>query len=233
MWWIWDQQAGTTRKPLQWRGSTQIIRVDDVYESKNSNYDQYSFALNERDIDPTSSFHKSAQVSEDVDKNKNRFKTMAKMDDSKSVKGGLFCVSHTITGDSGWSNSTSFPIRSAALLGRSVLICLFIANIFTSSICDAECEIPPTNGHVDIPNTWTSIGEKAFYLCSGLTSVTIPKSVTSIGNSAFWGCSGLTSVTIGDSVTSIGNYAFSVCTSLTSVTIGDSVTSIGASAFEG
>ena len=40
----------------------------------------------------------------------------------------------------------------------------------------------------------TSIGESAFYYCSGLTSVTIPNSVTSIDNYAFEECSGLTSV---------------------------------------
>ena len=41
-----------------------------------------------------------------------------------------------------------------------------------------------------------SIGEYAFYYCSGLTSITIPQSVTSIGRAAFEGCSGLTSVHI-------------------------------------
>ena len=34
----------------------------------------------------------------------------------------------------------------------------------------------------------TSIGESAFYGCTGLTSVNIPNSVTSIGGSAFYYC---------------------------------------------
>ena len=61
---------------------------------------------------------------------------------------------------------------------------------------------------VAIGNNVTSIGDEAFYGCTGLTSVTIPDSVTSIGNEAFHGCTGLTSVIIPDSVTSIGNRSF-------------------------
>ena len=42
-----------------------------------------------------------------------------------------------------------------------------------------------------IPNSVTSIGNLAFYDCSGLTSVVIPNSVTSIGENAFNDCSKL------------------------------------------
>ncbi|MBO4676201.1 MAG: leucine-rich repeat protein, partial [Oscillospiraceae bacterium] len=77
----------------------------------------------------------------------------------------------------------------------------------------------------------TSIGNGAFYGCSGLTSVTIPGSVTSIGDAAFRDCKGLTSVTIPEGVVSIGNYVFRNCSGLTSVMIPGSLTSIGDSAF--
>ena len=70
-----------------------------------------------------------------------------------------------------------------------------------------------------IPEDVTTIGEKAFYYCSGLTSITIPNSVTSISSYAFFGCSGLTSVTIPSNVNSIGNGAFSSCTKLANVTL--------------
>ena len=77
-----------------------------------------------------------------------------------------------------------------------------------------------------------AIGDRAFWDCSGLTSVTIPDGVTSIGDYAFAYCVSLTSATIPEGGTSIGGSAFSGCSGLTSVTIPSSVTSIGWSAFE-
>ena len=78
--------------------------------------------------------------------------------------------------------------------------------------------IPATVTYNDEEYSVTSIGNAAFYKCTGLTSVTIPNSVTSIENDAFYQCSGLTSVTIPNSVTSIGDWAFNGCTSLSTIT---------------
>ena len=101
-------------------------------------------------------------------------------------------------------------------------------NKYTGSVV-----IPEKVTYESVEYSVTSIENRAFEGCSGLTSITIPNSVTSIGNSAFLCCSGLTSITIPNSVTSIGNYAFSSCSGLTSITIPNSVTSIGVYAFDG
>lgn len=93
--------------------------------------------------------------------------------------------------------------------------------------------IPETVTYKNRELSVTSIGEEAFYDCSGLTSVDIPDGVTSIGDDAFRSCSGLTSIDIPDRVNSIGWYAFYYCSRLTSVDIGDGVTSIGDYAFSG
>ena len=80
-------------------------------------------------------------------------------------------------------------------------------------ILGCKTSVIPTDGSV------TSIGEYAFALYTGLTSITIPDSVTSIDVAAFAYCTGLSSITIPDSVTSIGESAFSGCSELTSIIV--------------
>jgi hypothetical protein len=61
---------------------------------------------------------------------------------------------------------------------------------------------------INLPNSVTSIEERAFYNCTSIFSITIPNSATSIGEYAFWGCSSIFTITIPNSVTSIGLGAF-------------------------
>ena len=56
--------------------------------------------------------------------------------------------------------------------------------------------LPSTVYYNDTVYSVTSIGNYAFYYCSGLISVEIPNSVTSIGYYAFYDCSGLISISV-------------------------------------
>ena len=91
----------------------------------------------------------------------------------------------------------------------------------------------------------TSIGNYAFWGCSGLTSITIPKSITSIGSDAFPACYGLKKVIIsdiaawcciefGDNPLAYAHHLYSdEKTEIKELNIPNNVTSIGGSAFEG
>jgi len=86
---------------------------------------------------------------------------------------------------------------------------------------------------INIPNSVTSIGNKAFCFCTSLTSISIPNGITEIKEETFESCTNLTSVTIPDSVTSIEYGAFKGCKSLTNITIPNSITEIDREAFTG
>ena len=81
-------------------------------------------------------------------------------------------------------------------------------------------------GDVVVPDSVTSIGDRAFEECSSITSIKLPEGVTSIGNSAFAECNNLASVDLPASVTSLGVCAFDGCSSLKKIIIPDSVTFI-------
>lgn len=112
------------------------------------------------------------------------------------------------------------------------------------------------NKELVIPDTVTSINEKAFYNFKGLTEVVISANVLSIGSYAFSGCSNLSKVTfaenskleiinkyafpssgivsidIPNTVTDIGDNAFSGCCMLVSVSFPESVKNIGSGLFD-
>lgn len=116
-------------------------------------------------------------------------------------------------------------------------------NYKITSTSPAEVAVAPHTsftGVANIPSTVTnasvtydvkSIGDSAFYNCTGLTSVNIPNSILSIGNFSFYTCTGLTTVDIPNSVTSIGSNAFFICNALSSINIPSSVTFIDQAAF--
>jgi hypothetical protein len=141
----------------------------------------------------------------------------------------------TAIGDSAFRDCTGFagitiPFVGNALNGTSNT---HFGYIFGASSDSANNDFIPPSLKTVIVTGSGSIGNLAFYNCSGLTGITIPDSVTSIGLYAFYNCSGLTNITIPDSVTNIDDRAFFNCKGLTSVIIPDSVTNIGESTFFG
>ena len=84
---------------------------------------------------------------------------------------------------------------------------------------------------VSFGNGITDIGDSAFLLCSSLENIQLPDSVINIGRKAFQECTSLKTVIIPDNVESIGEQAFAACSSLSSVVFGGSLTEIGRYAF--
>ena len=82
------------------------------------------------------------------------------------------------------------------------------------------CYLPTFSGEAYvIPDGIREIGDRAFWGCEILTSVTIPASATTIGDEAFGCCSDLLSVRIPADVTAIGENAFYGCHKKLTVTV--------------
>lgn len=79
-----------------------------------------------------------------------------------------------------------------------------------------------------IPKSITSIEDRAFDGCIGLTSITIPENVKIIHEEAFYGCSNLKSATLSGEICI---NVFVDCTALTNVVISEHVTKIAKGIF--
>lgn len=81
-----------------------------------------------------------------------------------------------------------------------------------------------------IPEGIGSIGDAAFYNCTGLTSIDIPNGVERIGEFAFGECNHLQQATIPSSVQSIGRQAF-MSSAITNIQLSEGLVSLGTEAF--
>lgn len=105
---------------------------------------------------------------------------------------------------------------------------------------DAEMDLIPENffmnsselEHVILPDTITSIGQKAFANCDNLHTINIPEKVTVIDILTFGFCYNLKNIQLPKKLIDIHPLAFTDCQSLTSITIPDSITHIPDSGFK-
>ena len=86
---------------------------------------------------------------------------------------------------------------------------------------------------VNIPDTYTYIGDFAFYDCDNLESVTMTSSVVSAGKYSFAECDKLASLKLSSSIATISEGMFKNCVSLTSVSVPKLAAEICDSAFLG
>ena len=98
----------------------------------------------------------------------------------------------------------------------------------------------PYSGFVNIPDSIvvegktyrvTAIDDRAFNVCSGLTSLRLPNTLRTIGQGAFSACTSLGYVKIPEGVEFIGDAAFYGCASLLMMQLPASVSHIGREAF--
>jgi len=222
--------------------------------TNNEQAAKWFLELIKRDCDPNSGVYEKTGYNKDLyEKVKNAILNSASEGDMSSLSGsssGGSLLGGSISIVS--TNAKSYISQAEEVLAKkeaaeSEKIIPLIEKDYENS---DENPFKNFTGTFIVPEGTKRIGEKAFYNCEGLTSITIPNSVNNIGPDAFYGCNGLTSpvynthlfahlptnfsgkYTIPDGIETI-SAAFRECSGLTSVTIGNSVTSIGSFAFYG
>ena len=75
---------------------------------------------------------------------------------------------------------------------------------------EGAISIPATVSYDGIDYTVSAIGEKAFYYCTGVTSVTLPETVTELEYGAFRNCSGMTAINLPSSAVRVWHLSASL-----------------------
>lgn len=96
---------------------------------------------------------------------------------------------------------------------------------------DEENEYYKSLTSVSMPDSVTSIEQRAFEGCQNLVSAPLPSSLTTIGDAAFYNCNKLILTSLPSGLTKIGDHAFDLCRSITIKSIPSGVTSIGINSF--
>lgn len=86
--------------------------------------------------------------------------------------------------------------------------------ISSRNVSYAIASLPDIEGEVTLKNNTGFIADYAFGFKSNITQAVLPSGLETIGEDAFYACSGLGSINIPASVTEIGSYAFDGCDSL-------------------
>ena len=144
---------------------------------------------------------------------------------------------------------TSKKIILTAFLVAMLTVCIFA---FSSSAANegpytyeineggvtiTHCDPDGISGDVTIPKKLggikvVAIGEKAFYYCNNITSVTIEDNIRSIGKAAFSNCGAISEVILPDNLEEIADSAFEMCYNLTMVSLSKTnIKTIGTNAF--
>jgi len=160
---------------------------------------------------------------------------------SKNVNIGTATV--TVEGKGNYTGTVKKTFKIVAKEGKVYTVGSYKYKI-TDSSAVAFVGLKSTNTtKVTIPNTVkiggksfkvTSIGAKALYKKTKVTSIKISANVTKIGDKAFTGCKALKSITIPSKVTTIGKETFHSCSKLSTITIKTTkLKSVGKNAFKG
>ena len=133
----------------------------------------------------------------------------------------------------GWKNFTNYYGGEVIADGITYRIDENDAMVAAAEATLTEANIPSSVEFEGNQYPVIKINDEVFSGNTNLTSVTLPESLTTLGDRAFYTCKSLKTIKIPSGVTAIPDYCFNHCLSLESVTIPEGVTTIGDGAFFG